>query len=75
MKGGKKLGKQPQARAHRINEEIRLKEVRLTGLDGEAIGITSIQDALNLGLRERIDGKAGYFNGSRPQVESQGRAG
>lgn len=26
-------------------------------------------------LRERIDGKAGHFNGSRPQVESQGRAG
>ncbi|MFQ2184340.1 translation initiation factor IF-3 [Aeromonas hydrophila] len=49
------MGKQPQARAHRINEEIRLKEVRLTGLDGEAIGITSIQDALNLALEAGVD--------------------
>nr|WP_124211030.1 translation initiation factor IF-3 [Vespertiliibacter pulmonis] len=33
-------------RAHRLNDEIRVKEVRLTDQDGEQVGIVSIQDAL-----------------------------
>ncbi|WP_407333198.1 translation initiation factor IF-3 [Enterovibrio sp. 27052020O] len=33
--------------AHRLNDEIRgVSEVRLTGLDGEAVGVVSIEDAL-----------------------------
>lgn len=33
-------------RAHRLNDEIRVKEVRLTDENGEQVGIVSIQDAL-----------------------------
>lgn len=34
------------ARPNRINTEIRASEVRLTGLDGEQIGIISLKEAL-----------------------------
>lgn len=43
IKGGKRV--QP-TRAHRINREIRVSEVRLTGIDGEQIGIVSLNEAL-----------------------------
>ncbi|WP_084405111.1 MULTISPECIES: translation initiation factor IF-3 [Aliagarivorans] len=44
MKAGRR-GQQQAARAHKINEEIRAREVRLTGADGEAVGIVSLDEA------------------------------
>ncbi|MFB6434695.1 MAG: translation initiation factor IF-3 [Candidatus Malihini olakiniferum] len=43
MKGGKRV--QP-ARPNRINRGIRAQEVRLTGVNGEQIGIISLNEAL-----------------------------
>ncbi|EMI5489633.1 translation initiation factor IF-3 [Providencia stuartii] len=43
MKGGKKL---PTARPNRINEEIRATEIRVTGLDGEQLGVMSVREGL-----------------------------
>ncbi|EOV9949604.1 translation initiation factor IF-3 [Providencia stuartii] len=43
MKGGKKL---PTARPNRINEEIRATEIRVTGFDGEQLGVMSVREAL-----------------------------
>ncbi|MFB9996026.1 MULTISPECIES: translation initiation factor IF-3 [Providencia] len=43
MKGGKKL---PTARPNRINEEIRATEIRVTGIDGEPLGVMSVREAL-----------------------------
>ncbi|MBO1929140.1 translation initiation factor IF-3 [Providencia rettgeri] len=42
MKGGKRI---PTTRPNRINDEIRVPEVRLTGLDGEQLGIMSAREA------------------------------
>ncbi|WP_438825563.1 translation initiation factor IF-3 [Phocoenobacter skyensis] len=43
------------SRAHRINDEIRVKEVRLTNQEGEPVGIVSIQEALNLANEASLD--------------------
>ncbi|WP_071524214.1 translation initiation factor IF-3 [Providencia burhodogranariea] len=43
MKGGKKL---PAARPNRINEEIRATEIRVTGLEGEPLGVMSVREGL-----------------------------
>nr|WP_314266070.1 translation initiation factor IF-3 [uncultured Moellerella sp.] len=43
MKGGKRL---PAARPNRINDEIRITELRLTGLEGEPLGIMTLPEAL-----------------------------
>ncbi|MBG3130331.1 MULTISPECIES: translation initiation factor IF-3 [Proteus] len=43
MKGGKRI---QSTRQNRINGEIRAHEVRLTGLDGEQIGVVSLKEAL-----------------------------
>ncbi|WP_214051685.1 translation initiation factor IF-3 [Proteus mirabilis] len=43
MKGGKRI---QLTRQNRINGEIRAHEVRLTGLDGEQIGVVSLKEAL-----------------------------
>ncbi|MBI6530371.1 translation initiation factor IF-3 [Proteus vulgaris] len=43
MKGGKRI---QSTRQNRINGEIRAHEVRLTGLDGEPIGVVSLKEAL-----------------------------
>ncbi|WP_072152286.1 translation initiation factor IF-3 [Providencia stuartii] len=43
MKGGKKL---PTAHPNRINEEIRATEIRVTGFDGEQLGVMSVREAL-----------------------------
>ncbi|EPV0788998.1 translation initiation factor IF-3 [Proteus mirabilis] len=43
MKGGKRI---QSTRRNRINGEIRAHEVRLTGLDGEQIGVVSLKEAL-----------------------------
>ncbi|MDD1780796.1 translation initiation factor IF-3 [Enterovibrio sp. ZSDZ35] len=54
MKGARKAP--VKQNAHRLNDEIRgISEVRLTGLDGEAIGIVSIQEALKTAEDAGVD--------------------
>ncbi|WP_425583085.1 translation initiation factor IF-3 [Zobellella aerophila] len=53
MKSPKKGGK-PASR-NRLNEEIRLKEVRLVGLEGEALGVVSITEALEAASAQGVD--------------------
>jgi translation initiation factor IF-3 len=53
IRGGKKG--QSSAQKNRINEEITVKEVRLTGLDGEQIGIVSIREALAVAEEAGVD--------------------
>ncbi|WP_077065009.1 MULTISPECIES: translation initiation factor IF-3 [Pasteurellaceae] len=43
------------ARPHRINDEIKVKEVRLTDQEGEQVGIVSIQQALELAEQANLD--------------------
>lgn len=43
------------SREHQINDEIRAREVRLVGADGEQIGIKSIRDALQLATEANLD--------------------
>ncbi|MGP1928335.1 MAG: translation initiation factor IF-3 [Arsenophonus sp. NC-WZS1-MAG3] len=52
MKGGKRI---QTARPNRINTEIRASEVRLTGLDGEQIGIISIKEGLEKAEEAGVD--------------------
>ncbi|WGM07718.1 translation initiation factor IF-3 [Arsenophonus nasoniae] len=52
MKGGKRI---QMARPNRINTEIRASEVRLTGLDGEQIGIISLKEALEKAEEAGVD--------------------
>lgn len=40
---------------HLVNEEIRVKEVRLVGADGEQIGIKPIREALQLAIDANLD--------------------
>ena len=40
---------------HRINEHIRALEVRLTGVDGEQLGVVSLQDAQNIADESQLD--------------------
>lgn len=42
-------------RPHRINSEIRAQEVRLTGLDGEQIGILTLSQSLKLAEEASVD--------------------
>lgn len=44
-----------QERTHRINGEIRVPEVRLTGVDGEAIGIVKLDEAMRLAEEAQVD--------------------
>ncbi|ARR49025.1 translation initiation factor IF-3 [Photobacterium damselae subsp. damselae] len=56
MKGGKRTQVPVKQNAHRLNGEIRgLREVRLTGLDGESIGVVSIEEALNAAHEAGVD--------------------
>ncbi|MGL9760423.1 MAG: translation initiation factor IF-3 [Symbiopectobacterium sp.] len=52
MKGGKRV--QP-VRPNRINREIRAQEVRLTGVDGEQVGIISLNEALEKAEEAGVD--------------------
>ncbi|MBP6121809.1 translation initiation factor IF-3, partial [Providencia sp.] len=52
MKGGKRI---PTTRPNRINDEIRVTEVRLTGLDGEQLGIMSIREAIEKAEEAGVD--------------------
>ncbi|HBV75021.1 MULTISPECIES: translation initiation factor IF-3 [Vibrio] len=56
MKGGRK-GQQPaKQNQHRLNDEIRgVKEVRLTGADGEPVGVVSVEDALEAAVEAGMD--------------------
>lgn len=40
---------------HMINDEIRVKEVRLIGADGEQLGITPIREALQIAFDANLD--------------------
>ncbi|MFZ9314729.1 MAG: translation initiation factor IF-3 [Burkholderiaceae bacterium] len=42
-------------RTHRVNEEITVPEVRLVGVDNEAIGIVKISEALRLAEEAEVD--------------------
>ncbi|MDU3716963.1 MAG: translation initiation factor IF-3 [Klebsiella michiganensis] len=52
MKGGKRV---QTARPNRINGEIRALEVRLTGLEGEALGIVSLREAIEKAEEAGVD--------------------
>ncbi|PTB87663.1 translation initiation factor IF-3 [Pseudidiomarina aestuarii] len=53
MKGGKRT--QKAGDKNRINEEIRVNEVRLIGVEAEQIGVVSIQEALTLAEEAGVD--------------------
>ncbi|RUO57588.1 translation initiation factor IF-3 [Idiomarina fontislapidosi] len=53
MKGGKRT--QKSADKNRINDEIRVNEVRLIGTEGEQIGIVSINEALEAAVDAGVD--------------------
>ncbi|KAE8178584.1 MULTISPECIES: translation initiation factor IF-3 [Photobacterium] len=56
MKGGKRTQAPVKQNAHRLNDEIRgVREVRLTGLDGESVGVVSIEEAINVALDAGVD--------------------
>ncbi|MFZ9734872.1 MAG: translation initiation factor IF-3 [Burkholderiaceae bacterium] len=42
-------------RTHRVNEEITVSEVRLIGVDNEAVGIVKIAEALRLAEEAEVD--------------------
>ncbi len=42
-------------REHQINEEIKDKEVRLIGVDGDQLGIVSASEALELAFQQDLD--------------------
>lgn len=42
-------------KSHRINREITAPEVRLTGVDGEQLGIVKLFDALKLSEEQEVD--------------------
>ncbi|RUO70231.1 translation initiation factor IF-3 [Pseudidiomarina salinarum] len=53
MKGGKRT--QKAGDKNRINEEIREKEVRLIGVEGEQIGVVSIDEAMKAAEEAGVD--------------------
>ncbi|MBI0028384.1 translation initiation factor IF-3 [Gilliamella apicola] len=51
-----KVSKRIQStRAHKINDEITAREVRLTGVDGEQLGIVSLEEALKQAEEATLD--------------------
>src|SRR5690554_6075742 len=40
---------------HMVNDEIRVKEVRLIGVDGEQLGVTPIREAMQLATELNLD--------------------
>ncbi|MCO6540396.1 MAG: translation initiation factor IF-3, partial [Gilliamella sp.] len=51
-----KVSKRIQStRAHKINDEITAREVRLTGVDGEQLGIVSLDEALKQAEEAALD--------------------
>jgi len=51
----RKLGRGPISAEPRINDRIRVPEVRLVGPNGEQVGIVSVQDALRLAQESDLD--------------------
>ena len=39
----------------RINEKIRVKEVRLIGVDGEQLGVLPTKEALEMAIEKKLD--------------------
>ncbi|WP_392567047.1 translation initiation factor IF-3 [Utexia brackfieldae] len=52
MKAGKRI---QTTRAHKINDEITARELRLTGVDGEQLGIVSLNEALRQAVETGMD--------------------
>lgn len=48
-------GRRISAKDHRINEEIRVKEIRLIGAGGEHLGLITTQEALRLAREKGLD--------------------
>ncbi|MBS3917010.1 MAG: translation initiation factor IF-3 [Sulfuritalea sp.] len=46
---------QPQQKAQRLNEEINAPEIRLIGMEGEQVGIVSVQEALRMAEEAGVD--------------------
>ncbi|MBK6631263.1 MAG: translation initiation factor IF-3 [Betaproteobacteria bacterium] len=46
---------QPQQKAQRLNEEINAPEIRLVGVEGEQVGIVSVQEALRMAEEAGVD--------------------
>jgi len=44
-----------QERSHRINGEISAPEIRLTGIEGEALGVVKLADALRMAEEAQVD--------------------
>ncbi|MCM0150244.1 translation initiation factor IF-3 [Photobacterium galatheae] len=56
MKGGRRTQAPVKQNPHRVNGEIRgVREVRLTGIDGESIGVVSIEEAINTANEAGVD--------------------
>ncbi|KLV03459.1 translation initiation factor IF-3 [Photobacterium aquae] len=56
MKGTKRTQAPAKQNAHRLNGEIRgVREVRLTGIDGESIGVVSIEEAMETAHEAGVD--------------------
>ncbi|QUJ69097.1 translation initiation factor IF-3 [Photobacterium sp. GJ3] len=56
MKGGRRTQAPVKQNPHRVNGEIRgVREVRLTGIDGESIGVVSIEEAINAANEAGVD--------------------
>nr|WP_304414200.1 translation initiation factor IF-3 [Photobacterium atrarenae] len=56
MKGGRRTQAPVKQNQHRLNGEIRgVREVRLTGIDGESIGVVSIEEAMNTAHEAGVD--------------------
>ena len=49
------MGKVPQKDAHRINDAITAREVRVIGADGEQLGVFGIKEALELAEQQGLD--------------------
>ncbi|WP_392553585.1 translation initiation factor IF-3 [Orbus wheelerorum] len=52
MKAGKRI--QP-TRAHKINDEITAQEIRLTGIEGEQLGVVSLNEAIRQAEEASLD--------------------
>ncbi|WP_344971824.1 translation initiation factor IF-3 [Salinactinospora qingdaonensis] len=55
MRNTTRLGRGPISAEPRINDRIRVPEVRLVGPNGEQVGIVSVQDALRLAQEADLD--------------------
>ncbi|MDO6707982.1 translation initiation factor IF-3 [Photobacterium sp. 1_MG-2023] len=56
MKGGRRTQAPVKQNPHRVNGEIRgVREVRLTGIDGESIGVVSIEEAITAANEAGVD--------------------